>query len=470
MTQTNMFEYLYDPVKINKHVRIIELFAGYGSQALALKYLGVDYESYKICEWNYKSCNAYKRIHFGNDNTDYSKDLTKEEIVDYLYGKGISADWNKPMERMQITRLKEDKLREVYNDIKSTHNLVDISKVKGTDLEIVDKKNNFYIMTYSFPCQDLSLRGKRAGMDKGSETRSSLLWQVDRILHELSEINALPDVLLMENVIQVHSERNIENFRHWIAQLERLGYQNYWQDLKGTDYGIPQIRNRCFMVSTMNGYYEFPEPVPLNLKLKDLLENNVDEKYYISEKALEFYNKNNSKQAEKGNGYRFEPKTEDEADIAFNITTRAGGRMTDNFIKGKLCDEFIEKGLVEENDVIKHSYTNSRMNGRPAVESHNISPTLDTRPDTLGVVVKGNYTPSKHNASVVVDEDGLAPTVRENHGTVTAVIRKGSLFENEYGSQAGRIYDPNGAALTLNTGEGGYRMPLVEVEDENIRD
>ena len=71
MTQTNMFEYLYDPVKINKHVRIIELFAGYGSQALALKYLGVDYESYKICEWNYKSCNAYKRIHFGNDNTDF---------------------------------------------------------------------------------------------------------------------------------------------------------------------------------------------------------------------------------------------------------------------------------------------------------------------------------------------------------------------------------------------------------------
>lgn len=436
MTQTNMFEYLYDPVKINKHVRIIELFAGYGSQALALKYLGVDYESYKICEWNYKSCNAYKRIHFGNDNTDYSKDLTKEEIIDYLYGKGISADWNKPMERLQITRLKEDKLREIYNDIKSTHNLVDISKVKGTDLEIVDKKNNFYIMTYSFPCQDLSLRGKRAGMDKGSETRSSLLWQVDRILHELSEINALPDVLLMENVIQVHSERNIENFRHWIAQLERLGYQNYWQDLKGTDYGIPQIRNRCFMVSTMNGYYEFPEPVPLNLKLKDLLENNVDEKYFISEKALEFFNKNNEKQAEKGNGYRFEPKTEDEADIAFNITTRAGGRMTDNFIKGKLCDDLIEKGLVKENDVIRHSYTESRMNNwkERGVETNNLSPTLDTRADTLGVVVKG------------------------------------SLFENEYGSQAGRIYDPNGAAPTLNTGEGGYRMPLVEVEDENIRD
>ena len=107
-------------------------------------------------------------------------------------------------------------------------------------------------------------------------------------------------------------------------------------------------------------------------------------------------------------------------------------------------DDLIEKGLVQENDVIKHS--------------------------TLGVVVKGNYMPSKHNASVVVDEDGLAPTVRENHGTVTAVIRKGSLFENEYGSQAGRIYDPNGAAPTLNTGEGGYRMPLVEVEDENIRD
>ena len=354
MTQTNMFEYLYEPVRIDKPVRLIELFAGYGSQALALKYLGVNYESYKICEWNYKSCYAYKQIHFTDDNTDYSLGLNKADLVDFLYGKGISSNWNEPMSREQIERLKEDKLREIYNDIHATHNLVDISKVKGTDLEIVDKKNYFYIMTYSFPCQDLSLRGKRAGMDKGTNTRSSMLWEVDRILHELSELNALPDVLLMENVIQVHSDANIENFRHWIARLEKLGYQNYWEDLKGTDYGIPQIRNRCFMVSTIDGYYEFPKPIPLELKLKDLLENNVDEKYFISDKALQFFNSNNDKQAER--------------------------RMTDNF-----------------------------------------------------------------------------------------GVRKYGLFDKEEQKhQAGSVYDAKGVAPTLDTSGSGYRMPIVEVEDENV--
>lgn len=287
MDQTNIFEFIYPKIHITKPIRLIEMFAGYGSQALALKYLGVPFEHWKICEWNYKSFQAYRQLHMTDDNTDYSKGLSKEEMVDYLFSKGISADWNKPMKLEQIKRLGEDKLREIYSNIQATHNLVDISQVHANDIEIINPDQYTYIMTYSFPCQDLSLAGLRQGMSRGEETRSGLLWQVERILLELQEQKVLPDILLMENVPQVHGAGNEENFREWQLILERMGYSNYWQDLIATDYGIPQIRNRCFMVSILGEYsYNFPLPIKLTKRLKDLLENEVDESFYLSERAI----------------------------------------------------------------------------------------------------------------------------------------------------------------------------------------
>ena len=132
--------------------------SGYGSQALALKYLGANFEHWKTCEWAVKSIQAYKDIHFTDDDTDYSKDLTKEELQEYLFNKGISSNYNEPMNRNQINRLNEKQLRTIYNNIVSTHNLVNIQQVKGADLEISNKDKYEYILTYSFPCQDLSLR------------------------------------------------------------------------------------------------------------------------------------------------------------------------------------------------------------------------------------------------------------------------------------------------------------------------
>lgn len=171
--------------KIDKPIRLIELFAGYGSQALALKYLGVSFESYRICEWAVKSIQAYKDLHFTDDNTDYSAELTKDEVMTYLFKKGISADYNKPMTAEQIKRLGEDKARQIYNNIKATHNLVSVCNILGADLEITDTDKYCYIMTYSFPCQDLSSAGNGKGMAKGSGTRSGLLWEVERLLTEL---------------------------------------------------------------------------------------------------------------------------------------------------------------------------------------------------------------------------------------------------------------------------------------------
>ncbi len=120
--------------------------------------------------------------------------------------------------------------------------LVNIQQVKGNDLCIKDTDKFTYLLTYSFPCQDLSNAGKGKGMSDTS-TRSGMLWEVERILTECEE---KPQILLMENVIQVHSQDNIEDFNKWQYSLEKMGYKNYWQDLIATDFGIPQTRNRCF--------------------------------------------------------------------------------------------------------------------------------------------------------------------------------------------------------------------------------
>ena len=215
---------------IDKPIRLIELFAGIGSQAKALKNLGVDFEHYRICEFDKCAVASYNAVHGTNFETS------------------------------------------------------DITKITAQDLGIVDTDKYCYIMTYSFPCQDLSNAGKQAGMAKGSGTRSGLLWEVERLLDECQE---LPQVLVMENVPQVIGQGNIEHFAKWQEKLESLGYKNKWEVLNAKDFGIPQNRERCFMVSVQGDYYyNFPDTIPLTLILKDMLEKEVDGKYYLSEETI----------------------------------------------------------------------------------------------------------------------------------------------------------------------------------------
>lgn len=275
------------PFKIDKPIRLIELFAGYGSQHFSLEYLGANFEQWKICEWAVKSIQAYKDAHFKDDNTDYSKGLSRQELVDYLVNKGISWNYNEPMSRAQIERFDEEKLRIIYNNIQATHNLVNICQAHAKDFDIVDTDKYCYVMTYSFPCQDLSAAGKQKGMEKGSGTRSGMLWEVERILDESVAGGQLPQVLLMENVPEVIGTNNIKHFAKWLEKLESLGYRCYWRVLNAKDYGVPQSRERCFMVSILGDYYyNFPKTKKLERKLKDLLLEKVDEKYYLSEEKI----------------------------------------------------------------------------------------------------------------------------------------------------------------------------------------
>lgn len=177
-----------------------------------------------------------------------------------------------------------------------------------------------------------------------TSTRSGLLWEVERILTECKELGTLPQCLVMENVVQVHGEGNVEDFNKWQLRLEKLGYKNYWQDLIATDYGIPQTRNRCFMVSILGDYsYSFPPKQPLKLKLKDMLENNVDEKYYLSDAMIKcFTRETDDARFPRGDRFKQALKLTNEKNLAGTITTAAGNRATDNFILTKDTENYIE--------------------------------------------------------------------------------------------------------------------------------
>lgn len=300
MTQIS-FDSLKPEYKITKPIRLIELFAGIGAQAKALENLGVEFEHYRICEFDKYAVKSYNAIH----GTDFAPS--------------------------------------------------DITKIGGVDLGIVDTEKYTYIMTYSFPCQDLSICGKQKGMSKGGNTRSGLLWEVERLLNE---VDNLPDILVMENVIQVHSEKNRADFNKWISFLENKGYSNYYADLNSKNYEVAQNRNRCFMVSILGNYnYEFPAPVQLDKTMSDYLDETVDEKYFLSLKGVKYVT--NTK---KDRFVKINPQ------IACAITARSNSNWNGNFVTcdlaGNLCGGKWERML----DSCRRVYVSS-----------GISPTLITQ-------------------------------------------------------------------------------------------
>ena len=271
-----------------KPIRLIELFAGIGTQYQALKRIGADVESYLISDWNIPSNIAYramlKAVNDIPEEIDYTAGLTRVEVEDKLIALGLSLDGKNPLLKKTLKRKNEKWQRDILNSFYYTHNLGSITNIHAEDLKITEKDKYDYYMTYSFPCQDLSLAGKQAGMKKGSGTRSGLLWEVERLLQESTDKGLeLPDVLLMENVPQVCSGKNKEDFEDWKNFLSSLGYKNFVKILDAADFEVPQSRKRCFMVSILKDVsYEFPEAIPLTRCVDDILETDVDEKYYIN--------------------------------------------------------------------------------------------------------------------------------------------------------------------------------------------
>lgn len=248
-------------------IRVFEAFAGYGSQSMALRRLGIDFEVVGISEIDKYAIQAYMAVHGDTPN----------------YG--------------------------------------DISKIDWSSVP------DFDFLTYSFPCTDISTAGQQKGLEEGSSTRSSLLWEYRKAIEAKR-----PKYLLMENVKNLVSKKFIPYLKEWIRFLEGQGYSNYTKVLNAKDFGVPQNRERVFMVSILGeASFHFPKPFTLEKRLKDVLEKDVDESFYLSEKIVKTFLARNEKNKAKGNGFKFESKTGDV--IASSITAHPNDRPCDNFIK-----------------------------------------------------------------------------------------------------------------------------------------
>ena len=348
-------------------IRLLSLFSGIGAFEKALTKLGVEYELVNYCEIDKYASKSYATIH------------------------NVSESLN---------------LHDVTN--------IDTSKLSNIDL-----------ITYGFPCQDISLAGKQKGFkdEEGNNTRSGLFFEALRIIKDTK-----PKIAIAENVKALTSKKFQAEFNTVLSSLNDVGYNNYYQVLNAKDYGIPQNRERVFIVSIRkdidDGSFRFPEKMELKLKLKGLLEHEVDEKYYLKD-SLQFFINNSLEQESKGNGFRFEPHVKENAGLAKTITTRAGGRMDDNFILDNLQTNE-SKFIFNKNNVDTLLVDDTQgFESEPRIYKE-YSPTLRSSRQGLEIIQVCNL--------VTMNGD-----------------YKGS-FDNP---QRGRVYSPNGLSPTITCMQGG---------------
>lgn len=325
-------------------ITINELFSGIGAQVAALKRNGVKFNVVGISEIDKYAIKSYEAI---NGKTRNYGDISKAEALDY-------AD----------------------------------------------------LWTYSFPCTDISSAGKQEGLtDKtGKQTRSGLLFEVERLLKKSVENGNQPKYLLLENVKNLVGKKFKPEFDKWLQTLDSLGYNNYWKVLNAKDYGVPQNRERVFVVSIRKDVdtrgYTFPEPFKLNRRLKDVLETNVDEKYYLKQDLVEtFINRLYKREV--------------------SNMIRCGGAVS---IDQKHTWDLVAEPAIVQNP---HGYNNG------GIIKDNVAPAMTSN---------GSY----HLNNFVCNE----PLIAASHG------------RNPDNPNQGRVYDENGLSPALNC-VGGDREPCV---------
>lgn len=371
-------------------IKFLSLFSGIGSPEQALKNIGVDYELVGFSEIDRFAVNSYCNIH----------------------------------------------------DVAEELNLGDITKI-----DINSLSTDIDLITHGSPCTSFSIAGKQAGGDKGSGTPSSLMWStVDIVEH------CRPKVVVWENVKNLLSKKHRHNFDEYLEVMEELGYNNYYQVLNAKNYGIPQNRERVFTVSIRKDVdegYVFPEPQELTLRLKDMLEDEVDEKYLISTCKLQqlFENVGGKLDLSKrviGTCHKKNDLHRSTRDIVYN-TEKTAPTLTATMYKDapKILIPIDDKNSKMDNvTMVNDNYgiINGGIIGKLIDSSRRcysidyISPTITTcgggnsEPKILvptktdKIITVWNYSPSNHSASRVVDVNGISPTVMENHGTVTGVL------------------------------------------------
>lgn len=366
-------------------MKLLSLFSGIGAFEKALDKLGVSYELVSYCEIDKYASKSYAAIH------------------------GVSEEMN----------------------------LGDIKKVDEKDLP-----KDIDLLTYGFPCQDISIAGAQKGLFNadGTQTRSGLFFEALRIIEETK-----PRVAIAENVKNLTSKRFVGQFKLVLDSLERVGYNNYWQVLNAKDFGVPQNRERVFIVSIRkdidNGTFRFPEGFPLELRLKDVLEDEVDERFYLSRKMRDYLVTISEKNRERGNGNVY--SASDLSGVSKTITTKEGSRVKDNFIEEVQYEpNVLTSKRTEYGKAIRKAYEA----GEIKESRHNMTemvPRNDGICNTLTTVLKDNYVAMPASKLTVKQIGNCCPTkTREN-------------------PNQGRIYDTDGLAPSLNCMGGGNRQPFV---------
>lgn len=402
--------------------------------------------------------------------------------------------------------------------VDASKNLGDITKINESKLP-----KDIDLITYGFPCQDISLAGKQKGFtdEQGNRTRSGLFFDALRVIE-----GTKPKFAIAENVKNLTGKKFKEEFSAVLESLEDADYNNYWKVLNAKDYGIPQNRERVFIVSVRKdfdtGKFEFPKPFPLEKRLKDVLEETVDEKFYLSDAMIK------GMQKTRFNSYRLEKKLQDPNSYCSTILSRFEGApqciqinpeqtgyLDRGFsstittqdepkriqqeplnLKQQLCNQLVQSGLLKEFDMVNHSYTNglcgknpnSRQNLEDYIESTNgISPTLTTRPDVMGVMTADVINPLKdkthygwHFEQQVYDVNGITRTVKAGGGSgnipkaITNAICVGGIGEKKSNGgkqwyQQDRVYQGDIALAHPASIPGGSYRYVVKEPMANLR-
>ena len=358
-------------------IRVLELFAGIGACSKALTNLGIEHEIVDAVEIDKYAIKSFNAIHGTNFEP---QDITK---------------WNK--------------------DIKAD------------------------LIMHGSPCQDFSVAGKNAGGDEGSGTRSSLLYETLRIVEKVQ-----PDIVIWENVKNLLSKRHKHNHEAYIQRMSDMGYDSATQILNAKDYGIPQNRERVFTLSIKRGSklvksYTRPQPRPLELKLKDILEDDVEERYYLTDEQVASFVASPERAKAKGNGFKFEPIERERESHACGSEQ---GRES--------ADRQLHQGVVGRVEAINGHDILKRVYG-----TDGCSPTLST-------MQGGNREPKivasrgrgEHNMQHLEPrKDDLTNTItsvqKDNYVAEPQVIKLGNLNRPGWHKENGTVLSPGRLATTI---------------------
>ena len=465
---------------MNKKLKVFEAFAGYGSQSISLRDIGVNHEVVGISEIEPDAIIAYGSIRYNLDDLHTNK--THDEMREELIKKNIGKDFKTG--KSKIPRMKKDKLEMLYKFDKAINNFGDVSLINPKDLP------DFDYLTYSFPCTDISISGKQEGMIKNG-TRSGLLYECEKII----EVKR-PKYLLMENVKNLVGKKFRGQFNEWCEYLEDLGYTNYhnnYKCLNAKNFGVAQNRERIFMISILGEHeeYVFPQGEKLTKKLKDFLDKDVEEKYYLSEEIQKRFKQT---KADDGSNNIIgttapEFRTIGQIDLVYGSESNSLGTLV-------ATDYKQPKQIIDYSKLVggfgEINFGKQYRQGNRVYDSEGIAMCLTAQPlgntggnsylykvDYLNGAIRGRYNENGDiEQQLELRDDGVTNTITSVQKDNVVVINERETFkyepsgENVIGQMCGdlwerrheqtrRVYDVETVSPTMPTCSGGGQHPKI---------